>query len=222
MSDLIDRQAVLKAINNMQKESESVLVYAALRNIEEIVKDLPSAEPETHDKRTETHSCDLISRQALCEYALNQKDKNVTPNDIMRFPSADLQSTCNQLATDCISRQAELDAIASVTERYINNLPPMLDKKEVMDTIKALPSAQPEITEEDVKEYCRKRCLVVLTSDLYAEMKKRWSSAQPELIRCKDCVYRSIIPGSDQHYWCNQWYASVFDENGYCSRGRSE
>lgn len=30
---------------------------------------------------------DVISRQALCEYALNQKDKAVTPNDIMRFPS---------------------------------------------------------------------------------------------------------------------------------------
>ena len=34
---------------------------------------------------------DLISRQALCEYALNQKDKCVTPNDIMRFPSAQPQ-----------------------------------------------------------------------------------------------------------------------------------
>lgn len=31
---------------------------------------------------------DLISRQALCEYALNQKDKSITPNEIMRFPSA--------------------------------------------------------------------------------------------------------------------------------------
>lgn len=31
---------------------------------------------------------DLISRRALCEYALNQKDKSITPNDIMRFPSA--------------------------------------------------------------------------------------------------------------------------------------
>lgn len=31
---------------------------------------------------------DLISRKVLCEYALNQKDKSVTPNDIMRFPSA--------------------------------------------------------------------------------------------------------------------------------------
>lgn len=31
---------------------------------------------------------DLISRQALCKYTLNQKDMRVTPNDIMRFPSA--------------------------------------------------------------------------------------------------------------------------------------
>lgn len=36
---------------------------------------------------------DLISRQALCEYALSQKDKNVTPNDIMRFPSAQPELT---------------------------------------------------------------------------------------------------------------------------------
>ena len=34
---------------------------------------------------------DLISRKALCEYALNQKDKSITPNDIMRFPSAQSQ-----------------------------------------------------------------------------------------------------------------------------------
>lgn len=40
-------------------------------------------------KRSETpNNSDVISRQALCEYALNQKDKSVTPNDIMRFPSA--------------------------------------------------------------------------------------------------------------------------------------
>lgn len=31
---------------------------------------------------------DLISRQELCEYALNQKSKSVTLNDIMRFNSA--------------------------------------------------------------------------------------------------------------------------------------
>ena len=59
-------------------------------------EDCPLEEvPETHDKRTETHTCDLIDRQALCEYALNQKDKSVTPNDIMRFPSAQPEEDCD-------------------------------------------------------------------------------------------------------------------------------
>lgn len=44
--------------------------------------------PKRTEKRTETHASDCISRQALCEYALNQKDKSITANDIMRFPSA--------------------------------------------------------------------------------------------------------------------------------------
>ena len=39
---------------------------------------------------------DLISRQALCEYALNQKDKSITPNDIMRFPSAQQWIPCSE------------------------------------------------------------------------------------------------------------------------------
>ena len=44
--------------------------------------------------------------------------------------------------------------------------------------LQALPSAQPEITEDDVKEYCRKRCLIVVTSDFYEEMMKRWSQSE--------------------------------------------
>lgn len=56
---------------------------------------------------------DLISRQALCEYALNQKDKSVTPNDIMRFPSA--QPDVPDINDgDMISRKA---AMLAITER---------------------------------------------------------------------------------------------------------
>lgn len=61
---------------------------------------------------------DLISRQALCEYALNQKDKSITPNDIMRFPSAQPDSketSSTHKALDTISRQAAIDAILAVT-----------------------------------------------------------------------------------------------------------
>ena len=37
------------------------------RNTVERIKGLPSAQPETHEKRTETHACDLISRQAAID-----------------------------------------------------------------------------------------------------------------------------------------------------------
>ena len=64
---------------------------------------------------------DLISRQALCEYAFNQKDKCVTPNDIMRFPSAQPvnygstksdSSSQLKLNNDLISRQAVIDTVS--------------------------------------------------------------------------------------------------------------
>lgn len=32
---------------------------------------------------------DLISRNALCEFCLNTKDRTIDANDIMRFPSAE-------------------------------------------------------------------------------------------------------------------------------------
>lgn len=57
---------------------------------------------------------DLISRQALCEYALNQKDKSVTPNDIMRFPSAQpdnqvsLCDSCKHTYPDCPSQSDDV------------------------------------------------------------------------------------------------------------------
>jgi len=55
---------------------------------------------------------DLISRQALCEYALNQKDKSITPNEIMRFPSAEPQWT------PCSKRMPEKMGLYLVTLEY--------------------------------------------------------------------------------------------------------
>lgn len=42
--------------------------------------------------------------------------------------------------------------------------------------LEGLPSVQPEITEEQVKEYCQKRCLVVIDSFLFHKLKQ----GQPE------------------------------------------
>lgn len=62
------------------EDNDAVIRMSA---VEYILFNLPSAQ-----FATDTNVGDKISRQALCEYALNQKDKSVTPNDIMRFPSA--------------------------------------------------------------------------------------------------------------------------------------
>ena len=42
--------------------------------------------------------------------------------------------------------------------------------------IENAPTVDAEPTEEQVKEYCRKRCLVIVNSELFNEMKARWSA----------------------------------------------
>lgn len=77
---------------------------------------------------------DLISRQALCEYALNQKDKSITPNDIMRFPSAQPETHDKRTKThacDLISRQAAIEAMGKA--------------EWAKERLRELPSAEPEI-----------------------------------------------------------------------------
>jgi hypothetical protein len=92
---------------------------------------------------------DLISRKALCDYALNQKDKSVTPNDIMRFPSAQPDVTDINVG-NTISRQAAIDALAD----YIHNIDKVystgkLSADDCKDAAKSvlddLPSAQSEM-----------------------------------------------------------------------------
>ena len=97
---------------------------------------------------------------------------------IDNLPSAqpNLQPTCNQLATDCISRQAALDAIRHIREIYFNNLPTMIDKASVQTELMMLPSAQPEI------------------------------------IRCKDCKWKS---GSE----CTRFADVRPFPDDFCSRG---
>ena len=89
-----------------------------------------------------------------------------------------LQPTCNQLATDCISRQAAID----LTWKDPSYSDPLNVLTEVRDGIKPFPSAQPEI------------------------------------IRCKDCRYR------DEFGCCKYWVGltmgmptTATDDDDFCS-----
>lgn len=134
MSDLISRQSVLKAINNMVKECDSVYVTSALRNLEVIVADVPSAQPETHEERTETHACDCISRQAAIEairastqkYTGFMEMEMYTDDDaveaIINLPSAQPEHTnscyTNSWCIDCKEYDTENKCCPKVQKKH--------------------------------------------------------------------------------------------------------
>lgn len=74
-----------------------------------------------------------------------------------------LQPTCNQLATDCISRSAALDVIRSIrviAGSYDSEML-LIDKAEAQTELMMMPSAQPEIIRcKDCKKW-HTNCLAV-------------------------------------------------------------
>lgn len=76
---------------------------------------------------------------------------------------------------DLISRQGAIDEINkyilsfdAIDANFLDGL------KTAIKLIKEnLPSAQPEITLEQIKEYCRPRCLSIITNDLLYHLEQR-------------------------------------------------
>lgn len=75
-------------------------------------------------------------------------------------------------ADKLLARYKERCAGCKETKNYCEHC---CDIADVISDIEDAPSAQPEITEAQVKEYCEKRCLVLLTLDLFQRLK----STQP-------------------------------------------
>lgn len=72
MKDPIERQDAIDAINgcmDIYVNNLQTMIYKA--DAHKALTDLPSAEQETHDKRTETRAFDLIRRQAAIEAITN-------------------------------------------------------------------------------------------------------------------------------------------------------
>lgn len=142
---------------------------ADLRIIKGDIKNLPSAQPEKHDKRTETHACDLISRQAAIEAIAYSIE------------------LCNK-ALDSMTL-GDRDRYAVEVER--NSL------LKLKDDFKLLPSAQPDLNEwcTDCKEYdsekhhCPRYNRVIREALNGAEPRKpgRWSFIGEDMFECTSC-----------------------------------
>lgn len=74
--------------------------------------------------------------------------------------------------------------------------------------LKQLPSVQPEVTEEAVKEYCRKRCLCIVDRALL----RKYASAQPDITKCGECRHAKERGCA---LFCEFW-GKYTPHSGYC------
>lgn len=150
MHDLIERQAAIDAhYEYCNKHPDAGFPVWSLK----ILEDLPSAQPETHEERTETHACDLISRQAVIE--INRSYHGQMPNEvnhriwkeINELPSAQPDSkelSFTQKKLDTISRQAAIRWVKTECNPYGKPTLDFESGKKVIEHLKQMPSAQPE------------------------------------------------------------------------------
>ena len=159
----------------------------ALREVIEMLKcsEMPNGSEERTEERTETHAC------------------------------------------DCIARQAAIDAVRNFGDCE-NGYSDTYDKAFIISALEDLPSAQPErLTDDDfetirihLNAYKEKLCNQRRWEEAeeYQRIIDRFmafASAQPDLIRCKDCKYweqESICDG-----YCSEIENGGFDEDHFCS-----
>ena len=75
-----------------------------------------------------------------------------------------------------------------------------IQHKALKEAIERVPTIEAEPTEEQVKEYCRKRCLVVVTGELFDKMKTMWTVKHGRWlwvdgVRCSICNHKLQTTG---------------------------
>ena len=234
MDDLISRKAVFELLDDidsiyLEDYDDTFKSYTDLVNALFDEDRLPSAQPKTHDKRTKTHSCDLIDRQAAID-AL-QEHRNLfcdnTPETfsklsyaeksrvdeldmaiatLINLPYAQPDSkelSFTQKKLDTISRQAAIRWVKTECNPYGKPTLDFESGKKVIAHLKQMPSAQP-----DLSEYSDK-----LWKKAYERGK---AEAHDEIVRCKDCKqFRRWI--DTDICFCDITEAEMSD-NDFCSK----
>ena len=94
MSDSIERRAVRRIIDS-QRSKEQMLA---------VLESLPSVQPETHDKHTETNACDCINRQQAIDAIDEHEFAMYCPKDEVTTVLNDLPSAQPEIirCEDCM------------------------------------------------------------------------------------------------------------------------
>ena len=170
---------------------------------------------------------DLISRQALCEYALNQKDKSVSPNDIMRFPSAqpepceDAVSRKTVIKTiygaDVCASWYEIDDIEDIVDDCISST-----KKSLAYEVERLPSVKPAppgcddaVSRQGAIDAVSFGCQELRgVFERCEENLKKLPSVQPERNKGH---WIELNAEEAWYYMCSECHARTDDKTNYCS-----
>lgn len=129
---------------------------------------------------------------------------------------------------DSISRAAAIDhwrAIIDATdEDSIYNMGFVDGLEFCINHLSTIPSAQSEVTEDEVKEYCRKRCLSIIDSALL----KKYASVQPErkrgewmqispagIYECSECAQMVMTKDISCYKYCHGCGAYMKGGNEY-------
>lgn len=85
------------------------------------------------------------------------------------------------------------------------------DIRELLDELESLPPVQPEITQDQLEEYCKKRCLTVITDDLLYKLTSGSKNTATWLIRkwgddakCSNCghTFKDVYDMDNHDRFC--------------------
>lgn len=118
--------------------------------------------------------------------------------------------------SELIDRQAALEKVRAMQtyKLFMGDDMILVDKAEVQTELMMLPTVQPEPTDEQVEEYCKKRCLHVVTADFFESTKpqrlghwiKHIDPFDGEQYECSECgvlwEFNDGTPEDNEAYFC--------------------
>ena len=144
---------------------------------------------------------------------------NVLANGIIEAADAYAEHEKAQLSQegttkDTISRQAAIRWVKTECNPYGKPTLDFESGKKVIKHLEQMPPAQPEPTYEQVEEYCKKRCLHVVTADFFESTKPQrlghWIPHETpddgEQYECSECgvlwEFNDGTPEDNEAYFC--------------------
>ena len=211
--DLISKQAAIRWVKaECNPYGKPTLDYESGIKVIEHLERMPSAQSETHDKRTETHACDLIDRRAAIDAINGLIDRFERILADIRETSAD-ESVCGLCEYDGAYIGQSGDWCNECPGFDKDNCFKLSDscRERWLDLVK-LPSAQPDLDEwcTDCKEYDTERNCCPRFNKVIREALKE---AQPEVVHCRDCRYENT--GECEH----KFGLLVANDENFCSYG---